>query len=60
MITVLMISAKMVTLAFLEFKKGKYFGKVGKEKLFWNKGYGIKMFPHEVTNKILSLTQIIF
>ena len=29
-----MISAKMVTLAFLKFKKGKYFGKVGKEKLF--------------------------
>ena len=39
MVTILMISAKMATL---------------KVKVFWNKSYDIKIFVHDVTNKILS------
>ena len=42
MIAVLMISAKLITVDLLRIK------------VFWNKGYGIIIFVHEVTNKILS------
>ena len=37
-----MMSAKMATLAFL------------KIKLLWNKGYGVIISVHDVSNKILS------
>ena len=37
-----MIPAKMGTLGLL------------KIKLFWNKGYDVKIYVHDVTNKILS------
>ena len=40
-----MISAKMVTLAFLKFKKGKYFGKVGKKSYFEIKVMTSKFLP---------------
>ena len=42
MVTVLMMSAKMITLGLL------------KIKVFWNKGYHIIISLHNVTNKILS------
>ena len=40
--TILMISVKMATLGLLRIK------------VFWNKGYDIKISVHDVTNKILS------
>ena len=42
MVTILMISAKLAILGLL------------KIKVFWNKGYGVIIFVHDVTNKILS------
>ena len=42
MVTVFMMSAKVATLGLL------------KIKVFGNKGYGVKISVHEVTNKILS------
>ena len=42
MVTILMMSAKMVTLGLL------------KLKVFYNKGYDVIIFVHDVTNKILS------
>ena len=42
MVTILMISAKMVTLGFLNIK------------VFWKKGNDVIISVHEVTNKILS------
>ena len=42
MVTIVMISAKMATLGLLKIKE------------FWNKDYGVIIFDHEVTNKILS------
>ena len=42
MVTILMMLAKMATLGLL------------KIKIFWNKGYGVIISAHEVTNKILS------
>ena len=42
MVTILMMSAKIPTLDLL------------KIKLFWNKGCGVIIFVHDVTNKILS------
>ena len=42
MVTILMISAKMVTLGFLNIKA------------FWKKGNDVIISVHEVTNKILS------
>ena len=42
MVTILMMSAKMATLGLL------------KIKVFWNKGYDVINYVHEVTNKILS------
>ena len=42
MVTILMMSAKTPTLDLL------------KIKLFWNKGCGVIIFVHDVTNKILS------
>ena len=42
MVTILMMLAKMATLGLL------------KIKIFWNKGYGVIISGHEVTNKILS------
>ena len=41
-ITILMMSTKMATLGLL------------KTKVYWNKGYGVIIFVHDVTNKILS------
>ena len=41
-VIILMMSAKMATPALL------------KIKLFWNKGYGVIIYVHDVTNKILS------
>ena len=42
MVTILMMSAKMVTLRLL------------KIKAFWNKGYDVIAYVNDVTNKILS------
>ena len=42
MVTVFMMSAKMANPGLL------------KIKVFWNKGYDVKISVHEVTNKILS------
>ena len=42
MVTILMMQAKIATLDFLL------------KKLFWNKGYDIITYVHNVTNKILS------
>ena len=42
MVKILMISTKMATLGLL------------KLKIFWNKGYDVIIFTHDVTNKILS------
>ena len=42
MFTILMMSAKMATLALL------------KIKLFWNKGYDVIISVRDVTNKVLS------
>ena len=42
MVAILMMSAKLATLGLL------------KIKVFWNKGYGVIIFVHDVTNKILS------
>ena len=47
MVTVLMMSTKIVTLGLL------------KIKVFWNKGYDIIISVHDVTKKILSVSQII-
>ena len=43
MVTILMMPAKMATLGVL------------KIKVFWNKGYDITFFVHDVSKKILSL-----
>ena len=37
-----MMSAKMATLGFL------------KQKVYWNKGYDVRIYVHDGTNKILS------
>ena len=42
MVEILMMSAKLVTLGLL------------KIEVFWNKGYEVIIFVHDVTNKILS------
>ena len=42
MVTILMMSAKMATPGLL------------KIKVFWNKGYDVIIYVHDVTNKILS------
>ena len=42
-----MTSAKFATLGFL------------KVKLFWNKGYNVIIYIHDVTNKIFLVTQIL-
>ena len=42
MIPVLMMAVKMATLGFL------------KIKVFWNKGYGVIIYVHDNTNKLLS------
>ena len=42
MVAILMMSAKMATLGLL------------KIKVFWNKGYDVIIYVHDVTNKILS------
>ena len=42
LVTILKMSAKMATLDV-------------KIKVFWNKGYGVIIFVHDITNKILSL-----
>ena len=42
MVIILMISAKIATLGFL------------KIKVFWNKGYDVIIFAHDVTTKVLS------
>ena len=42
MVTILMMSAKMATLGFL------------KIKVFWNKGYDVIIYVHDVTSKMLS------
>ena len=42
MVAILMMSANLATLGLLEIK------------VFWNKGYGVIIFVHDVTNKILS------
>ena len=42
MVTILMMSAKMATLGLL------------KIKVFWNKGYDVIIYVHEITNQILS------
>ena len=42
MVTILPMSAKMATLGLL------------KIKVFWNKGYDVIIFVHDVTNKVLS------
>ena len=47
MVKILMMSAKMATPGLL------------KIKVFWNKGYDVIISVHDVTNKILSVTQII-
>ena len=47
MVTILMMPAKMATLGVL------------KIKVFWNKGYDITFFVHDVTKKYYHLTQII-
>ena len=47
MVTTLMMSAKMATLGLL------------KIKVFWNKGYDVIIYVHDVTNKILSGDSII-
>ena len=47
MVEILTMSAKLATLGFL------------KLKVVWNKGYDVIIFAHDVTNKILSLIQII-
>ena len=47
MVTILMISSKMATLGLLQ------------TKLFSNKGYGVKISVHDVTNKIWSRASII-
>ena len=41
MVAILMTSAKLATLGLL------------KSNIFWNKGYGVIIFIHDVTNKIL-------
>ena len=46
MVTILMMSAKMATLG------------LHKIKVFWNKGYHIMIFIHNVTNKIQSHNSI--
>ena len=43
MVAILMMSAKMATLGLL------------KIKVFWNKGYDVIIYVHDVTNQILSL-----
>ena len=42
MVAILMMSAKMATLGLL------------KIKIFWNKGYDVIIYVHDVTNQILS------
>ena len=42
LVVILKMSAKLATQDFL------------KVKVFWNKGYGVIIFVHDVTNKILS------
>ena len=42
MVTILMMSAKITTLALL------------KIKVFWNNGYDVIIYVHDVTSKILS------
>ena len=42
MVIILMISAKIATIGFL------------KIKVFWNKGYDVIIFAHDVTTKVLS------
>ena len=42
MVTILIMAVKMTTVGLL------------KIKIFWNKGYDVIIFVHDVTNKILS------
>ena len=46
MAAILMMSAKLATLVLL------------KIKLFWNKGYDVKISAHDVTSKILSCDSV--
>ena len=43
MVIILMMSAKLATLGLLKVKK------------FWNRGFDVKIFIHDVFNKILSV-----
>ena len=47
MVAILMMPAKLTTLDFL------------KIKVFWNKGYNVLIFVHDITNKIYQVTQVI-
>ena len=47
MLTILMMPAKMATLGVL------------KLKVFWNKGYDVIIFVHDVKTNFLQVTQII-